>query len=95
MAQEFDACTSAATKDMDKIGNAYTDMLKCLEMFQIESQQVLKARSSGAEKVCHTYLYTYMHAYIHKTFAIQILCILYTHTYIHTNIHTNIAYVHE
>ena len=37
MAQEFDACTSAATRDMVKIGNAYADML----------QQVLKGRSSG------------------------------------------------
>ena len=40
IAQEFDACTSAATRDMDKIGNAYADML----------QQVLTGRSSGADK---------------------------------------------
>ena len=57
LVREFDACTGAATRDMEKIVNAYTDMLKCLELFQIDSVQVLQGRSrSGPEKVCNTYI---------------------------------------
>ena len=39
--KDFDACVKKSPKDLDKISNAYGDMTKCLELFQIESQQVL------------------------------------------------------
>jgi len=42
IAKDFDVCVKAKPADMKRTSDAYTDMIKCLELFEIESRAVLQ-----------------------------------------------------
>ncbi len=42
--QEFDFCVSSGANDQQRTSAAYSDMLKCLEMFEIDSRKALDSK---------------------------------------------------
>lgn len=50
VAAVFDACVQAQPGDLAKTGAAYSDVVKCLELFEIESRKAMTSERPGARR---------------------------------------------